>query len=546
MGVVFVGHERLALARLLLIGASILGIAGCDEALVGAITPRPVCTPSELRCVDESVQRCDVEGQWETTEVCDVRCMNGACLDVCDPGETVCQDGVFRTCTPQRRWTDVLCPTGCTSEGCTTGAPPAMDDGAPDGGPSAARLDPSRSRGASGPLGAAGLALPIAELGASRRGRRRARRRKARARRRSIGAAALLLLAAGAPTAYAQEPGPHRLHTELGAGVVVLDRDARDGWGGHAAIGYEYLVAGVLGFEGHLDAVLIPYDQSRYTGSGVSGYEALGAGPRLHLAPRARAVDLWVGGAVNGVRTGGLYRVGVSADLGLQFAMTPTLALGPVARYAHIFQPNDDPRGGEDGQLVEVALALRWAAPRRERAPEEEEAPTNEPPAASEPSRTAEPSRTTEPARPAPTRPAPTRPTPTRRPPPTRPLPPPAETSGAPRLRQRIEFASESARIAPEEEPKLHELREALARDRGIRRVRIVGHADDSGPAGFNQRLSEQRALAVLRWLARHGIRRSRLEAVGVGSSQPRAAGTSDAARQENRRVEIEVTGYAP
>jgi OOP family OmpA-OmpF porin len=51
--------------------------------------------------------------------------------------------------------------------------------------------------------------------------------------------------------------------------------------------------------------------------------------------------------------------------------------------------------------------------------------------------------------------------------------------------------------------------------------VDIVGHADRIGPAAYNQRLSERRALAVSEYLAAHGIDSSKISFAGVGSREP-------------------------
>jgi outer membrane protein OmpA-like peptidoglycan-associated protein len=67
----------------------------------------------------------------------------------------------------------------------------------------------------------------------------------------------------------------------------------------------------------------------------------------------------------------------------------------------------------------------------------------------------------------------------------------------------------------------------------------IVGHASTDGPDDLNQRLSEQRATAVRTFLVGEGVAAPRLEATGLGESQPLAGvpGTSP----ENRRVEISL-----
>lgn len=72
--------------------------------------------------------------------------------------------------------------------------------------------------------------------------------------------------------------------------------------------------------------------------------------------------------------------------------------------------------------------------------------------------------------------------------------------------------------------------------------LEISGHTDDVGTADANQTLSEARAQAVLDFLASIGINRSRMKAVGYGKTRPRARGTSEESRAQNRRVEMTIT----
>ena len=67
--------------------------------------------------------------------------------------------------------------------------------------------------------------------------------------------------------------------------------------------------------------------------------------------------------------------------------------------------------------------------------------------------------------------------------------------------------------------------------------IRVEGHTDSVGTAVYNQRLSEQRALAVKRYLLRHGISPGRIETVGWGYTR-----LYDAQHPEdeiNRRVQF-------
>jgi outer membrane protein OmpA-like peptidoglycan-associated protein len=67
----------------------------------------------------------------------------------------------------------------------------------------------------------------------------------------------------------------------------------------------------------------------------------------------------------------------------------------------------------------------------------------------------------------------------------------------------------------------------------------IFGHTDSTGPAAYNQTLSEKRAQSVVNYLVAKGISPDRLTAKGFGESQPVAPNTTKEGRQKNRRVEL-------
>jgi OmpA-OmpF porin, OOP family len=102
-----------------------------------------------------------------------------------------------------------------------------------------------------------------------------------------------------------------------------------------------------------------------------------------------------------------------------------------------------------------------------------------------------------------------------------------------------ILFATGSATIRPESTPTLEDIADALRRDSSLR-LRVEGHTDNVGDPGANQRLSEQRAQAVVEFLVRNkGVAADRLEAAGLGQSQPAADNGTPEGRQTNRRVEL-------
>ncbi len=63
----------------------------------------------------------------------------------------------------------------------------------------------------------------------------------------------------------------------------------------------------------------------------------------------------------------------------------------------------------------------------------------------------------------------------------------------------------------------------------------VEGHTDASGSKSYNLELSNQRATAVVDFLADHGVDRSRLQSVGFGESS--LANQTDPNAAENRRV---------
>ena len=91
--------------------------------------------------------------------------------------------------------------------------------------------------------------------------------------------------------------------------------------------------------------------------------------------------------------------------------------------------------------------------------------------------------------------------------------------------------------------------REKLARLAGIvlahqgLRLEIEGHTDITGSDEFNQKLSEQRAITVQSFMVQQGLLADAVAARGFGKTMPIADNANAAGRQQNRRVEIIVSG---
>jgi outer membrane protein OmpA-like peptidoglycan-associated protein len=93
--------------------------------------------------------------------------------------------------------------------------------------------------------------------------------------------------------------------------------------------------------------------------------------------------------------------------------------------------------------------------------------------------------------------------------------------------------------------------REKLAKVSGILlaypglKILLEGHTDDIGTDEYNLTLSDRRAGAVRDYLVSQGVPAASLSAVGLGKSDPVASNETDAGRQQNRRVEMVVSGEA-
>jgi outer membrane protein OmpA-like peptidoglycan-associated protein len=93
--------------------------------------------------------------------------------------------------------------------------------------------------------------------------------------------------------------------------------------------------------------------------------------------------------------------------------------------------------------------------------------------------------------------------------------------------------------------------RERLAKVSGIvlaypsLHVAVEGHTDSIGTDEYNQDLSEHRAQAVRDYFVQQGISAGAIEARGFGKSEPIASNDTAEGRQQNRRVELVLSGDA-
>ena len=72
--------------------------------------------------------------------------------------------------------------------------------------------------------------------------------------------------------------------------------------------------------------------------------------------------------------------------------------------------------------------------------------------------------------------------------------------------------------------------------------VQIYGHTDNTGSRAVNEKLSQQRADAVLNYLTNAGVAKSRMSSEGLAYDYPVADNSTVAGRAQNRRVEVYIT----
>jgi OmpA-OmpF porin, OOP family len=99
-------------------------------------------------------------------------------------------------------------------------------------------------------------------------------------------------------------------------------------------------------------------------------------------------------------------------------------------------------------------------------------------------------------------------------------------------------FDSGKAVVKPESEPTLVQLVKLLKQEARLS-VFVVGHTDTDGTLEANQKLSADRAAAVVAALTARGIDSKRLKSAGVGPCSPVATNRTPEGKAKNRRVEL-------
>lgn len=105
---------------------------------------------------------------------------------------------------------------------------------------------------------------------------------------------------------------------------------------------------------------------------------------------------------------------------------------------------------------------------------------------------------------------------------------------------ENIYFDTGKATLRAESTATLESLKEVMTYKKNMV-IEISGHTDNVGDDAYNQKLSEERANAVKKYLITKGISENRVKTVGYGPTQPVASNDTEEGRQKNRRISISI-----
>jgi outer membrane protein OmpA-like peptidoglycan-associated protein len=103
-------------------------------------------------------------------------------------------------------------------------------------------------------------------------------------------------------------------------------------------------------------------------------------------------------------------------------------------------------------------------------------------------------------------------------------------------------FQTGKATLAPPAREKLAKIAGILVAHKGLK-IEADGFTDSTGTEAFNRELSEKRAMMTKEYLVEQGVSSDSIIFKGFGEANPIASNDTDAGRQENRRVELVVSG---
>lgn len=105
-------------------------------------------------------------------------------------------------------------------------------------------------------------------------------------------------------------------------------------------------------------------------------------------------------------------------------------------------------------------------------------------------------------------------------------------------IQRNVVFDSGTARLSPTATASLDKISAVIAQYPELL-IEVEGHTDNRGRVAVNERLSEQRAQAVVSYLTGKSVSAERLQAVGYGDRRPLASNDTREGRRRNRRVQF-------
>ncbi len=104
-------------------------------------------------------------------------------------------------------------------------------------------------------------------------------------------------------------------------------------------------------------------------------------------------------------------------------------------------------------------------------------------------------------------------------------------------------FATNSSKLSAGGQSAVDNVISQLATFDKVTGIAVTGHTDSRGSEAYNQQLSERRAAAVRDYMVNNGVDSALVTASGSGESEPVADNNTADGRQQNRRVDIDVSG---
>jgi len=109
-------------------------------------------------------------------------------------------------------------------------------------------------------------------------------------------------------------------------------------------------------------------------------------------------------------------------------------------------------------------------------------------------------------------------------------------------IKESVHFKTDRAEIEARSFELLDNIAAVLASHDQLK-IEVEGHTDSQGDDGYNKKLSQRRAEAVVAYLVKQGIDKARLTGRGFGEEKPIADNNTEEGRAQNRRVVFAIVG---